>query len=78
MGTDIDGILGSSVGQPMATIFFNAFGRKGTLAIWAFVVLVQYMMGSSMVCSPTTCVSAPEGIVSLGPRGISPIFRILP
>ena len=51
MGTDIEGILGSSVGQPMATIFFNAFGQKGTLALWAFVVLVQYMMGSSMVRS---------------------------
>ncbi|EPS97278.1 hypothetical protein FOMPIDRAFT_1032033 [Fomitopsis schrenkii] len=49
MGTDIDSILGSSVGQPMATIFFNAFGQKGTLALWAFVVLVQNMVGSSMV-----------------------------
>ncbi|KZT66736.1 amino acid transporter [Daedalea quercina L-15889] len=49
MGTDVDGILSSSVGQPMAQIFFNAFGQKGTLALWAFVVLVQYMMGSSMV-----------------------------
>lgn len=49
MGTDLDAIMGSSVGQPMAQIFFNSFGQKGTLAIWAFVVLVQYMMGSSMV-----------------------------
>ncbi|PCH43032.1 APC amino acid permease [Wolfiporia cocos MD-104 SS10] len=49
MGTDLDAIMGSSVGQPMAQIFFNSFGQKGTLALWAFVVLVQYMMGSSMV-----------------------------
>ncbi|KAH9834444.1 APC amino acid permease [Rhodofomes roseus] len=49
MGTDLDGIMSSPVGQPMAQIFFNAFGKNGTLALWAFVVLVQYMMGSSMV-----------------------------
>jgi len=49
MGTDLEGILSSPVGQPMAQIFFNAFGQKGTLALWSFVVLVQYMMGSSMV-----------------------------
>ncbi|KAI1790578.1 APC amino acid permease [Ganoderma leucocontextum] len=49
MGTDIDGIINSPIGQPMASIFFNSFGQTGTLAIWAVVVIVQYMMGSSMV-----------------------------
>jgi len=49
MGTNLEAIMGSSVGQPMAQIFFNSFGKTGTLALWAFVVLVQYMMGSSMV-----------------------------
>ncbi|KAM5532681.1 hypothetical protein V8D89_013650 [Ganoderma adspersum] len=49
MGTNIAGILDNPIGQPMASIFFNSFGQKGTLAIWAVVVLVQYMMGSSMV-----------------------------
>ncbi|KAH9922314.1 APC amino acid permease [Epithele typhae] len=49
MGTDLDSILNSPIGQPMATIFFNSFGQKGTLALWAVVVIVQYMMGSSMV-----------------------------
>jgi len=49
MGSDINGVLASPIGQPMATIFFNSFGKKGTLAVWAFVVLVQYMMGSSML-----------------------------
>ncbi|CCM02109.1 uncharacterized protein FIBRA_04186 [Fibroporia radiculosa] len=47
MGTDLEAIVASP--QPMAQIFFNSFGQKGTLALWAFVVLVQYMMGSSMV-----------------------------
>ncbi|KAL0579387.1 hypothetical protein V5O48_002612 [Marasmius crinis-equi] len=51
MGTDLQALLDSD--QPMAAIFFNAFGQKGTLAIWAFVVIVQYMMGSSMASGMT-------------------------
>ncbi|KIK56176.1 hypothetical protein GYMLUDRAFT_174701 [Collybiopsis luxurians FD-317 M1] len=47
MGTDLEALYNSS--QPMAAIFQNSFGHKGTLALWAFVVLVQYMMGSSML-----------------------------
>jgi len=47
MGTDLEVLMNSD--QPMAQIFFNSFGQKGTLAIWAVVVIVQYMMGSSMV-----------------------------
>ncbi|KAG2047467.1 amino acid transporter [Suillus hirtellus] len=49
MGSDLESLLNSPIGQPMAQIFFNSFGQKGTLALWSFVVLVQYMMGSSMV-----------------------------
>ena len=50
MGTDLDSIVNSP--QPMAQIFFNSFGQKGTLAVWAIVVLVQsvhspLMMGIS-------------------------------
>ncbi|KAF9006941.1 amino acid transporter [Cyathus striatus] len=47
MGSDLEALNNSD--QPMAQIFFNSFGRKGTLAIWAIVVIVQYMMGSSML-----------------------------
>ena len=49
MGTDIEAISGSA--QPMAQIFFNSFGQKGALGIWAVIVVVQYMMGSSIVLS---------------------------
>ncbi|OAX33684.1 hypothetical protein K503DRAFT_775337, partial [Rhizopogon vinicolor AM-OR11-026] len=49
MGTDLEYVVTSPIGQPMAQIFFNSFGQNGTLALWAIVVLVQYMMGSSMV-----------------------------
>lgn len=49
MGTDVDAIVNDPIGQPMASILFNSLGQKGTMTLWAFVVLVQYMMGSSTV-----------------------------
>lgn len=50
MGQDLDSLMGSSLGQPMAQIIFNSLGKNGTLSVWSFVVLAQYMMGSSTVC----------------------------
>ncbi|CAK5271009.1 unnamed protein product [Mycena citricolor] len=47
MGTDLESLASSA--QPMATIFLNSFGKKATLALWAIVIIVQYMMGSSML-----------------------------
>ncbi|KAH9946459.1 amino acid permease-domain-containing protein [Amylocystis lapponica] len=41
MGTDIEGIMASPIGQPMAAILFNSFGQRGTLAVWAIVVAVH-------------------------------------
>lgn len=51
MGADTAGILSSPIGQPMAAIFFNCFGTKATLAIWSFVVIAQFMMGTSALVS---------------------------
>lgn len=39
MGSDIAALAESD--QPMADIFLRSFGAKGTLAVWAFVVIVQ-------------------------------------
>jgi len=47
MGNDLGSLVNSS--QPLAQIFLNAFGLKPTLGIWAIVILVQYMMGSSLL-----------------------------
>ncbi|KAJ8581072.1 hypothetical protein M405DRAFT_938466 [Rhizopogon salebrosus TDB-379] len=47
MGTDLESILGSPIGQPMAQIFYNSFGQKGALTLWSLIILAQYMMGSS-------------------------------
>jgi len=49
MGTDVASILASPIEQPLATIFFNSFGQKGTLALWSFIVIAQYMMGASFL-----------------------------
>ncbi len=49
MGQDLEGLMNSDLGQPMAQIFLNGLGQEGTLVLWSFVILVQYMMGSSMV-----------------------------
>ncbi|KAH9987652.1 amino acid/polyamine transporter I [Russula compacta] len=51
MGQDLEGVMSGSLGQPMAQIFFNSFGQKGTLVMWSFIILAQYMMGSSMMLS---------------------------
>lgn len=42
MGTDLQALSESP--QPMAAILRNSFGEKGTLAVWAIVVLVQYVL----------------------------------
>ncbi|TFY63534.1 hypothetical protein EVJ58_g3194 [Rhodofomes roseus] len=47
MGTDIENIMNSPIGQPMAVILYNSLGQKGTLAVWSVVVAVQFMMGTS-------------------------------
>ncbi|KAF8325369.1 APC amino acid permease [Amanita rubescens] len=49
MGTNLQNIVNSPIGQPMATILFNSFGQKGTLVIWAFIIILQFSMGSSII-----------------------------
>ncbi|KAI0659058.1 amino acid permease-domain-containing protein [Cubamyces menziesii] len=47
MGSDMESILANPIGQPMATILFNSFGRDGTLAVWSVIVFVQFLMGAN-------------------------------
>ncbi|KAJ6619034.1 APC amino acid permease [Mycena sp. CBHHK59/15] len=44
MGADLDSLYSSA--QPMAAIFLNSFGKRPTLALWAIVVIVQYVFSS--------------------------------
>lgn len=41
MGTNIENILGSPIGQPLAAICFNSFGTKPTVAVWSVIVAIQ-------------------------------------
>jgi len=47
MGTDLEALANSS--QPLAMIFLNSFGTKPTLAVWSIIIVVQYMIGSSLL-----------------------------
>ncbi|KIK65794.1 hypothetical protein GYMLUDRAFT_38280 [Collybiopsis luxurians FD-317 M1] len=58
MGKDMDGILSNSIGQPLATIFFNALGQRGTLGLWTILIIAQFMMGTSMLVSSSRQVFA--------------------
>ncbi|KDN50732.1 hypothetical protein RSAG8_01230, partial [Rhizoctonia solani AG-8 WAC10335] len=58
MGTDLEAIVDSDIGQPLAVIFFNSFGQKATLGIWSVVVLTQWGMGSSIVLATSRQVFA--------------------
>lgn len=69
-GTDIDSIVNNKIGQPMATVLFNSLGQHGTLILWSFIVLVQYQMGSSMVC----CVLHGSACNQQPTSGTSPMF----
>ncbi|VDC04470.1 unnamed protein product [Peniophora sp. CBMAI 1063] len=67
MGTDLEAILASDIGQPMATILFNSFGKNGTLAVWIVVVLLQFAMGVDMivVCSRQNYAFSRDGALPL-------------
>ena len=41
--TNTENILNSPIGQPMAAILFSRVGQRGTLVIWSFVVITQYV-----------------------------------
>ncbi|PBK99470.1 amino acid transporter [Armillaria gallica] len=49
MGTDVGAILDSPVGQPMATLLLNSFGKKGALALWSLIIVLQFAIGTSML-----------------------------
>ncbi|KAI0264835.1 APC amino acid permease [Gloeopeniophorella convolvens] len=49
MGTDMEAIAGSEFGQPMAQILFNSFGKRGALAVWGVVIVIQFMIGVTLL-----------------------------
>ncbi|OBZ67516.1 putative amino-acid permease PB24D3.02c [Grifola frondosa] len=49
IGTDLESIANNPIGQPMLTILFNSFGKHGTIALWSFVIVTQFIIGISFV-----------------------------
>ena len=45
---DLESVLGSSFGQPMAQIYYDAIGKKGTLGLMSLLFIVQFLMGLSI------------------------------
>ncbi|PGH10719.1 hypothetical protein AJ79_05310 [Helicocarpus griseus UAMH5409] len=49
MDPDIEALLGSPFGQPMAQIYHDALGKSGALGFMVIVACIQYFMGLSIL-----------------------------
>ncbi|RKU43748.1 GABA-specific high-affinity permease [Coniochaeta pulveracea] len=47
--SDVESVLGTSFGQPMAQIYYDALGKHGTMGFMSFLFIVQFFMGLSIV-----------------------------
>ncbi|KAF2657637.1 amino acid transporter [Lophiostoma macrostomum CBS 122681] len=46
---DIESVLGTAYGTPIAQIYFDAVGKSGALGLMSLVFIVQYFMGLSIL-----------------------------
>lgn len=49
MNPDLESVLGSSFGQPMAQIYYDALGKHGTLGLMSLLFILQFLMGLSIL-----------------------------
>ncbi|KAL2814631.1 amino acid transporter [Aspergillus granulosus] len=49
INTDLEAVMGTAFGQPMAQIYYDCLGKSGALGFMAVVALVQFFMGLSLV-----------------------------
>ncbi|KAL8372145.1 hypothetical protein RB595_001778 [Gaeumannomyces hyphopodioides] len=47
--SDIEAVLRTPFGQPMAQIYYDALGKQGTLAFMAFLLVAQFFMGLAIL-----------------------------
>ncbi|KAF8997841.1 amino acid/polyamine transporter I [Cyathus striatus] len=45
--TSVTDILSSELPLPMGQVFLNVLGKKGMLAIWSLIIIVQYVTGAA-------------------------------
>jgi amino acid transporter len=46
---NLENVLGSAFGQPMAQIYYDAIGKHGTLGLMSLLFIVQFVMGLSIL-----------------------------
>jgi amino acid permease (GABA permease) len=63
MGTDLENVLNSPIGQPMAQILYNSLGQRGALALWCLIISTLYIVTSNslLVGSRQTFAFARDG-----------------
>ncbi|WVW86520.1 hypothetical protein I302_108569 [Kwoniella bestiolae CBS 10118] len=49
MGPDVAAVNDDALGQPLAFIYLQAFGQKGSLALWSFMCIAQLSMTASLI-----------------------------
>ncbi|EPS45186.1 hypothetical protein H072_833 [Dactylellina haptotyla CBS 200.50] len=49
MSTDLEGLLTTPFGQPMAQIYYDAVGKNGAIAMMTLLFLTQWLMGVSIL-----------------------------
>ncbi|KAL4928711.1 putative GABA permease [Aspergillus undulatus] len=72
--TDLEGVLGSVFGQPMAQIYYDCLGKPGALGFMAVVAAVQFFMGLSLVIAASRQTWAFSRDSALP---FSPFFRVI-
>ncbi|KAF2756830.1 putative GABA-specific permease [Pseudovirgaria hyperparasitica] len=49
MSQDLVSVVGTSYGQPMAQIYYDALGKRGAMGMMSFLMIVQFLMGLSIL-----------------------------
>ena len=49
MNPDYEAVLESPFGQPMAQIYYDALGKNGALGLMSLLMIVQFLMGLSIL-----------------------------
>jgi len=54
----VSDILGTSLPLPLGQVFLNVLGKRGMLAIWSMIIVVQYVTGAAQVVDASRVVFA--------------------
>lgn len=52
MNQDVNATINSVFGQPMAQVYYDALGKKGALGFMGVLIVIQFLIGLSLVCPP--------------------------